>query len=64
MCHKRDCLGGLILHLVCILSISGARILINERTKSLLKHGLMMFCDYGDDIMTCKIDLEIYNLQT
>ena len=56
--------GFLIRHLLCILSFSGARVRSNERTNSLLKHGLMMICDYGDDIMTCTIDLEIYNSQS
>ena len=30
----------------------GHRVHINERANSLLKHGLMMICDYGDGIMT------------
>ena len=42
----------------------GHRVRINERTSSLLKHGLMMIFVYGDDIMTCTIDQEIYNSQT
>ena len=51
-CHKRDCLGGQSMILLVYCLFLGHRVRINEQTNSLLKHGLMMICDYGDDIMT------------